>query len=206
MADWRLEGVYMKNCNCDPGCPCDFNAEPTHHHCEGMAAMIVEQGHFDDVSLDDTRWAFTYHWPGPLHEGNGTGQVILDSGLSTEQRDAYGAILSGQNGGTFFGILSEIITTFHDPAVADIDIAIDVDARKAHCRIDGVLETQTVPIGVIGADEPTPYQIQVRIPNGFEYDLAEIAQNTVLKGTGAIPFDQPGSHSSLARVARHPDN
>src|SRR3982074_2166108 len=49
MADWRLEGVYMKNCNCDPGCPCDFNADPTHHACEGMAAMIVEKGHFDGV-------------------------------------------------------------------------------------------------------------------------------------------------------------
>jgi hypothetical protein len=206
MADWRLEGAYMKNCNCDPGCPCDFNADPTHHECEGMAAMSVEKGHFDDVSLDDTKWALTYHWPGPLHEGNGTGQPILDAGMTDEQREALGAILSGQHGGTFYGILSEIITTFHDPVVADIDIDIDVDARRAHCRIDNVLETETHPIGVIGAEEPEPYQIQVRIPNGFEYDLAEIAQAAVLKGTGDIKFDWSAAHSSLARVARHPDN
>ena len=57
MADWRLEGPYMKNCNCDPGCPCDFNANPTHGHCEGMAAMIVEHGHLDDVNLDGVKWA-----------------------------------------------------------------------------------------------------------------------------------------------------
>jgi hypothetical protein len=38
MPDWRLEGPYMKNCNCDPGCPCDFNADPTHHACEGVAS------------------------------------------------------------------------------------------------------------------------------------------------------------------------
>jgi hypothetical protein len=62
------------------------------------------------------------------------------------------------------------------------------------------------PIGVIGVEEPQPYQIQVRIPNGFEYDLAEIAQAAVLKGTGDIEFDWTGSHSSLAQVARLPGN
>lgn len=45
MATWRLEGPYMKKCNCDPGCPCDFSANPTHGNCEGMAAMSVEQGY-----------------------------------------------------------------------------------------------------------------------------------------------------------------
>jgi hypothetical protein len=171
-----------------------------------MAAMVVERGHFGDVSLDGTKWALTYHWPGPLHEGNGTAQPILDAGISDEQREALGAILSGAHGGTFYGILAEIITTFHAPVVADIDIGIDVDARRAHCRVANVLDTATEPIGVIGVEEPQPYQIQVRIPNGFEYDLAEIAQAAVLKGTGDIEFDWTGSHSSLAQVARLPGN
>lgn len=206
MADWRLEGPYMKNCNCAPGCPCDFNADPTHHECEGMAAMLVEKGNFGDVSLDGAKWAFTYYWPGPLHEGHGTGQPILDAGMSDEQREALGAILSGENGGTFFGILAEIIDTFHDPVVADIDIEIDVEGRRARCAVDGVLATETEPITVIGEDESTDYSIQVRIPNGFEYDECEVAQTKILKGTGDIKFDHQGSHSSLAHVARTPDN
>jgi hypothetical protein len=37
--DWYMEGPYLKNCNCDSGCPCDFNQHPTHGHCEGMAGM-----------------------------------------------------------------------------------------------------------------------------------------------------------------------
>lgn len=205
MTDWRLEGPYMKNCNCDPGCPCDFNADPTHHHCEGMAAMIVERGHFGDVNLDGTSWAFKYYWPGPLHEGNGTGQPILDARMSPEQMEAMGAILSGQNGGTFYGILSEIITTFHDPVIAEIDIDIDVDGRRAHCRIGDTLETSTEPLQTVG-DDAQDYAIQVRIPGGFEYDEAEIALAKVLKGSGPIAFDLAGTHSSLARVSRHPDN
>ena len=32
MADWRLKGEWMKNCNCAYGCPCDFNAPPTNGH------------------------------------------------------------------------------------------------------------------------------------------------------------------------------
>jgi hypothetical protein len=135
MADWRLEGPYMKNCNCDPGCPCDFNADPTHGTCEGMAAMIVKQGHFDDVNLDGVKWAFKYWWPGALHEGHGAGQPILDASMSPEQMQAMGAILSGENGGTFYGILAEIIDTFHDPVIADIDIDIDVENRRARCAV-----------------------------------------------------------------------
>lgn len=205
MADWRLEGPYMKNCNCDPGCPCDFNANPTHGNCEGMAAMIVQSGHFDDVNLDGVKFALKYWWPGALHEGHGAGQPILDASMTPEQMQAMGAILSGQHGGTFYGILAEIIDTFHDPVIADIDIAIDVEGRHARCVVDGALETVTEPIQAMG-DEPTDYSIQVKIPGGFEYDEAEIAMAKVLTGSSPIAFDHTNGHSSLAHVARHPGN
>ena len=205
MPDWRLEGPYMKNCNCDPGCPCDFNANPTHGSCEGMAAMIVERGHFDDVNLDGVKWAFKYWWPGALHEGHGAGQPILDASMSPEQMEAVGAILSGQNGGTFYGILAEIIDTFHDPVIADIEIAIDVENRRARCVVGDALQTVTEPIQSIG-EEVSDYSIQVKIPGGFEYDEAEIAMAKTLTGSGPIAFDHQSSHSSLAHVARHPGN
>jgi hypothetical protein len=205
MPDWRIEGPYMKNCNCDPGCPCDFNANPTYGSCEGMAAMIVEAGHFDDVNLDGTKWAFKYWWPGALHEGHGAGQPILDASMSPEQMEAMGAILSGQNGGTFFGILAEIIDTFHDPVIADIDIAIDVEGRRARCVVEGALETVTEPIQSMG-EEVSDYSIQIRIPGGFEYDEAEIAMAKVLTGSDPIAFEHTDRHSSLAHVARHPGN
>ncbi|HEX4563390.1 MAG TPA: DUF1326 domain-containing protein [Solirubrobacteraceae bacterium] len=205
MADWLMQGPYMKNCNCDPGCPCDFNANPTHGNCEGMAAMIVEQGHFDDVSLDGAKWAFKYWWPGALHEGHGAGQPILDSSCTPEQMNALGAILSGENGGTFFGILASIIDTVHDPVVADIDVDIDVAGRRAHCTVGDALHTETAPIQSMG-EEVSDYAIEVKIPGGFEYEEAEIALATVLQGTGPIAFDHANAHSSLARVVRTPDN
>jgi hypothetical protein len=32
---WKLKGTVLIACNCDYGCPCNFNALPTHGHCEG---------------------------------------------------------------------------------------------------------------------------------------------------------------------------
>src|SRR5579859_622389 len=49
---WRLEGEWMKNCNCAFGCPCDFNAKPTNGHCEGLLGMRITQGQVEDVHLD----------------------------------------------------------------------------------------------------------------------------------------------------------
>src|SRR5437667_12096496 len=48
---WRLKGKWLKNCNCNPGCPCDFWAPPTHHKCEGMLGMHVDEGFYGKTSM-----------------------------------------------------------------------------------------------------------------------------------------------------------
>src|SRR5947208_3065390 len=75
--DWRLSGEWVKNCNCAFGCPCDFNARPTHGTCKGLVGMHVKQGHFGSVSLDGVKFVGVVDFPGPLHEGNGTLQAII---------------------------------------------------------------------------------------------------------------------------------
>ena len=44
MADWRMTGTYFKSCSCDPGCPCDFMAEPTHHYARGSSGWRCARG------------------------------------------------------------------------------------------------------------------------------------------------------------------
>ena len=78
--DWYMEGPWFKNCNCDPGCPCDFNQFPTHDHCEGAVAMRIDQGNFGDVDLTGLHWAGTVRWPGAMHEGNGESSRSSTSG------------------------------------------------------------------------------------------------------------------------------
>ena len=37
--DWRFEAVELLTCNCDWGCPCQFNARPTHGDCRAAGAF-----------------------------------------------------------------------------------------------------------------------------------------------------------------------
>jgi len=196
---WSMKGKHIKNCNCAFGCPCDFNAPPTHGPCEGMVGMHIDEGHFGDVRLDGLRWAAVYRWPGALHEGNGTLQAIVDERADEKQREALLTILSGQEQveGTFFWIISMIVSNMLEPKFMPIDFECDVDGRTAHVAVPGIFETTSEPITNPVSGEP--HRISIKIPDGFEYLEAEIASATVA-GMGEIEFDHTGSHSSLADV------
>ena len=203
MADWRLEGEWMKNCNCAFGCPCDFNARPTHGNCKGLVGMNITRGHFNQVRLDGLKFAVTVDFPGALHEGNGQIQTIIDERATWEQREALFGILQGKNSaeGTLFHILSLIVTKVHEPIFAPIRWTFDKNGRTARLEIPGVLDTEVEPIKnpVTGA----PHRIQVVMPEGFEHRGAEVASATI-KSTGAIRFEIRGSHSSLTTVTQTP--
>lgn len=202
-ADWRLEGEWIKNCNCAFGCPCDFNARPTQGECKGLLGMRITKGNFKETSLDGLCFFVTVQFPGALHEGNGQAQAIIDERATQAQREGLLAILSGQNSdeGTLFNIFSLIVTTMHAPVFAPVHVEFDMDARLARVVIPGVLETDVEPIKnpVTGA----PHRIQVLMPEGFEHREGEVASANI-HSSGAIRFDTAGSHSTLARVVQTP--
>ncbi len=47
--DWMIKGPKIVSCNCAYGCPCEFNAPPTHGPCEGLECMEIAEGYFADV-------------------------------------------------------------------------------------------------------------------------------------------------------------
>ena len=201
--DWRLKGEWVKNCNCAFGCPCDFNARPTQGHCDGLVAMNIKEGHFGDVGLNGLKFAVTVHFPGALHEGNGTIQPIIDKRADQRQREALLEILSGRHSeeGTLFNILSMIVTRILEPQFASIDFRFDMAGRRARVSVPGILETEVEPIRnpVTGAE----HRIQVVMPEGFEHHGAEVASARIAS-TGGIKFDVPQGHSSLATVEQTP--
>jgi hypothetical protein len=201
--DWRISGDWIKNCNCAFGCPCDFMAAPTHGECHGLLGMRIERGHFGNTRLDGLSFFVVVAFPGPLHEGNGRAQAIIDERATPEQRDALFQILSGKHAaeGTLFHIFSLIVTQLHEPVFAPIEVAFDMEHRTAKVSVPGVLETETAPIRnpVTGSE----YRIQVAIPGGFEHHRAEVASASI-DSTGGIKFTVPVGHSSLARVTQTP--
>lgn len=193
----------MKNCTCAFGCPCDFNAKPTHGDCAGLMGMRITRGHFGDIRLDGLGFFCTGSWPGPLHEGNGQVQVIIDERATPEQRDALLRIASGEysDEGTLFNILGLIVTEIHDPIFAPISLEFDKEARIARLRIPGVLESDVEPIKnpVTGA----PHRIRVVMPEGFEHFEGEVASGSN-RSLGAIRFQTEGTHSTLTHVVQTP--
>jgi hypothetical protein len=60
---WRIAGEEFGSCNCAWGCPCQFNALPTHGRCEAFLGCLVSDGYFGNTRLDGIRFARLYWWP-----------------------------------------------------------------------------------------------------------------------------------------------
>lgn len=197
---WSLKGVEIANCNCDLGCPCQFNALPTHGDCRAMTAVRIEEGHSGDVPLDGLAIAFTVAWPGPIHEGGGTWQSIIDEKASPSQRAALADIMLGRNtdpGGSIFQIFQATVTTTLDPLYLPIDVDVDMASRRGRVSIPGLLDTSagTIRNPITGAE----HAVRVTLPGGFEYTEAEYLSGTS-RATGAVGLDVAGTHAHIARV------
>src|SRR5258708_6133200 len=197
-SEWRMKAEYIKNCNCAPGCPCDFWAAPTHYKCEGMMAFHVLEGNFGNTKLDGVIAGGTYHWPGPLHLGNGTSQPYLSDKTTAEQRQAILTIMSGKAGGTWFEVLASVVSKVLDPKYVPIDFKFDLQARHAQVKFGNEVETTTEPIKDLVSGQA--HSIRVEMPNGMEYKHPEIATREFHNAGGPTPFGCRGAHSSLAVV------
>ena len=111
---WTLQGSVLVSCNCDYGCPCNFNARPTHGKCEGGWTWHVERGSFDGVTLDGLNFSVYANWPGAIHEGNGEALILIDARADDRQRDALATLMRGEVGGPW-GVLAWTWPTIHGP-------------------------------------------------------------------------------------------
>lgn len=197
---WSIEGTEVANCNCALGCPCQFNALPTHGHCRAHAWIRVDRGQFGTINLDDTCFGVMASWPGPIHKGNGTFQVFVDDRSTPEQQHALELIARGEEtepGKLIWQIFSTTIATFLPTVSGRIDVAIDVDARTASVRMPGVIEGDVEPIRNPVTGEP--HRARVTLPGGMEYTEAEYASGRA-KTSGPIKLDFDGTHAHLANV------
>jgi hypothetical protein len=200
MTPWEIEGRELINCNCSYGCPCQFNALPTHGYCEAIGAFAIERGHYGDVPLDGLKAAMVLHWPGAVHEGGGQCQPIVDAAADSRQREAILRIMSGQDTEPFATVFAVFATTFDkvfDPIVAPIDFDVDVDGRRGTVRVDGVFEIAGEPIrNPVSGKE---HRARIELPEGFEYEIAEIGSGTS-RSHGNVAMELKSSYAQFARI------
>jgi hypothetical protein len=192
-----MAGEEVAGCNCDWGCPCQFNALPTKGRCDGMAGIEIREGNYGSVRLDGVRFAELFWFPGAVHEGNGTYQLILDEGTTPEQRDALRTITSGAAGGMPFEIFAAVSPNKLEPLVAPITFECDRERRRAVVSVAGIGELRTEPIkNPVTGDE---HRARIVLPEGFEFKEAEMANSALLRVASAAPlaFEHSGTYAQL---------
>lgn len=200
MTPWELEADELVNCNCAYGCPCQFNALPTHGNCEAIAAIDIKKGHFGDVKLDGLKIVGIMRWPGPIHEGDGEAFMIIDERADDNQRAALLSILSGENtepGKTIWNVFAATFSKVHDPAFRKIDIDIDVEARTGSAQVPGFIELSGEPIRNPMTGEE--HRVRIDLEGGFEYSVAEMGSASA-KATGPIPLQFKDTYGQFAHI------
>jgi len=200
MIAWSIKGRELVTCNCAYGCPCQFNAPPTHGHCEAVAGLDIQEGRFGEVRLDGLKVVSVMRWPGAIHEGRGEAFIIIDERADEAQRTALLTVLSGKEtkpGATIWNVFAATLDRVHDPVFKPIAIAIDVDARRARIAVDGLVEASAEPIKnpVTGAE----HRVRIDMPDGFEYRLAEMGSGSA-RAEGPIPLGLSGTYAQLANI------
>jgi hypothetical protein len=200
MTPWEIQARELVNCNCSYGCPCQFNALPTHGFCEAIGVMMIDRGHYGPTPLDGLRVGIAFKWPGPIHEGKGHGQVVIDAYATDAQREGLLKILSGQDTDPFatvFAVFASTMEKVYDPVFAAIECEIDVDARRGRAAVAGVLTLEGQPIRnpITGAE----HRARIDLPDGFEYELAEIGSGTS-QSRGNVAITLRDSYAQFAHI------
>jgi hypothetical protein len=205
MIAWEIHGMEFGNCNCSYGCPCQFNALPTHGHCRAIGFFRIDEGHFGDIRLDGLNMALAASWPGAVHEGRGALQPIIDERADEAQREALLGIMTGKETddmATFFAVYSAMCDTIHDPIHTRITIDADMDARTARCEAAGVATGRGEPIRnpVTGAE----HRAGIVLPNGFEYTQNEVGRGwSTSTGGVAMALEDSYAHWCELHLNRH---
>lgn len=197
---WTIKGREFVHCNCAYGCPCQFNALPSNGNCMAIAAIAIEEGHHGDTDLSGLRIAMIVSWPGPIHEGRGQVQPIVDERADDKQREALIRIMSGLDtveGATFFQVFSTTFEKVHEPAFERIDLDIDVDGRSARVLVPGLIDARGEPIrNPVTGEE---HRARINLPSGFEYDVCEVGRGWA-RTQGPLDVQLADSHAQFARL------
>jgi hypothetical protein len=193
MADMELKGTVLISCNCDYGCPCNFNALPTTGKCEGHWTWHVEQGKVDGVSLDDLNFTLCVDWPGAIHEGEGEALVLVDERADDGQREAVSRLIAGELGGPW-GVLAWTWPTLHGPVAVPYEL--ELNGLNSRVKAGDKLELELEPIrNPVSGAEVTPGAV---LPQGIVFREGDFGSSKTFRVNDGIAFEHPGKYTAIA--------
>jgi hypothetical protein len=205
MVSWEIHAKEFGNCNCGYSCPCQFNELPTHGSCEAVGFFRIDNGHFGDTQLDGLKMAMVVQWPGPVHEGKGVMQPVLDADADETQKNALLSIMTGKETdemATVFAVYAAMCDTVHDPISTEIKFEYNADARGANCEAIGVAKGRGEPIrNSVTGDE---HRVGIHLPDGFEFTLNEVGRGwSTSQGHVALNLEDSYAHWADINMNQH---
>ena len=192
MPDWKVKGTVLVACNCDYGCPCNFNAPPTTGDCEGSWTWHIKEGSYGDVSLDGLTLGVYADWPRAIHEGGGKAVAYYDERADDGQREALETLARGEAGGPW-GIF---INTYDLVGIHPAPFEIEFADERSSLKVGDAVELQMEPIKnpVSGAE----IRAAVVLPQGLVFNEGWCATSTHFSVKGDIEYDHSGKNTEYA--------
>lgn len=194
---WFFEADYLQACNCEYGCPCEFQAPPSQGFCEGVGAWRINKGKFGDVALDGLALGFAAHWPKALHLGNGTAVLFFDEKANAQQRDALMQIATGQAGGMPFEIIVTTLSKVLEPQF--VPITFKIDGRNSSAKIGHAAHIGLAPIKNPVTGEPEGVRIEHE--SGFIFKGADVVAGEVCEAkVDGLQFSWPNKAGFVTKI------
>ena len=191
---WSMRGTLLGACNCDWGCPCSFDAPPTHGFCQGAYVWHIEKGSFGKIALDGLTWSWAAHSPGPLHKGNVTGMVLVDERATAEQRAALSTIGEGKAGGPWT-IFAAVTARRNETRYVPFRVHLDGLNSQAHAGEAFALELGPILNPVTGE----PEELYLDKPTGFTSKRLTLGASRVFRVNSDLAFTHSGKYGEFSQ-------
>jgi hypothetical protein len=193
MSKMRINGDVLIACNCDWGCPCNFNARPSKGFCQGGWIWLIENGQVDDEPLGGLGVAVFAKWPGAIHEGGGRATCYVDARASASQRAALSRMVRGELGGPW-GLF---IKTYDlaVPVAARFDVHPAEHGSRATIGDVIELEMQTIRNPVTQAE----VHPEVVLPEGLVVKRGGVAASKIFRVGDELSLDHSGQYAAFGR-------
>lgn len=190
---FKVSGDVLIACNCDWGCPCNFNARPTKGFCQGGWIWTIDRGQADGVTVDGLALAVFSKWPGAIHDGGGRATCYIDARANDGQAAALTRVVRGELGGPW-GLF---IKTYDLAAPVFAPFDIHLSQYESRATISGVAELalQMMTNPVTKAD----VHPEMVLPEGLVVKRGALATTSVFRVTDELRYDHSGQYAAFGR-------
>lgn len=196
--NWNMKSDYVETCNCDFGCPCNFDGFPTYGFCRALVFFHIQEGKYGNTKLDGLEVIYAVSWPKAIHEGNGTLQLFITKNSDQNQRNAITSIFTGKaKGDGPFALFASTLKFILDSQFVEINA--NINGTRSSFSVPGIVDVQVENfVNPVTGDEQ---YTKIQLPKGFIWKLADAAKTKVMKIlTPNLNFDHSGKNAFYSVV------